>query len=240
EQTDMGDGLPKAVTWAAFLGVFYGAAELLGGWGYGPMRHAAAGALNLAFHHRPARFEKGVRDVALRPLSLDGPKLGVERPEDWGWNRLLQFDACVQCGRCEAVCPAHDAGQPLNPKTFITSLVGAMEQQDQSIVGAQQAVQSDTIWACTTCRACVYEFPMMIEHVDTMVDLRRYETLEQGRLPHKAAESLEDVRLTGNLSGKKNDIRLDWAADLDVPVLANTQTADVVLFTGQASFELRG
>lgn len=108
-----------------------GAALALGGglglaWqtGKGPMRHALTGALHLAAHPRPGRFE-GQRETALRPLNLDAPKLGTEEPADFAWNRLLAFDACIQCGRCEAACPAFAAGQPLNPKRLIQDLAAA-------------------------------------------------------------------------------------------------------------------
>ena len=86
------------------------AALLLAGicWGLGemvfgrPMKHAFAGALHLAFHRRPARFGGG-RSVGLKPVDLAASKLGVEKPADFKWNQLLGFDACVQCGKCEAM-----------------------------------------------------------------------------------------------------------------------------------------
>jgi ferredoxin len=89
------------------------------------MKHALAGALHLAFHPRPARFAPGRIDAALASLDLTAPKLGAETPADFAWNRLLGFDACVQCGRCEAACPAFAAGQPLNPKKLIQDLTAA-------------------------------------------------------------------------------------------------------------------
>ncbi|MBF3203093.1 (Fe-S)-binding protein, partial [Pseudomonas aeruginosa] len=58
-------------------------------------------------------------------LDLADPQapLGVEKPSDFTWNQLLGFDACVQCGKCEAMCPAFAAGQPLNPKKLIQDMV---------------------------------------------------------------------------------------------------------------------
>ncbi len=110
--------------------VTWGLAEMLVGMGWGgPMKHAFAGALHLAFHRRPERFStrrggEG-RSTGLKALNLEDPEapLGVEKPADFTWNQLLGFDACVQCGRCEAVCPAFAAGQPLNPKKLIQDMV---------------------------------------------------------------------------------------------------------------------
>ncbi len=199
-----------------------GAALALGGglglaWqtGKGPMRHALTGALHLAAHPRPGRFE-GQRETALRPLNLDASKLGTEEPADFAWNRLLAFDACIQCGRCEAACPAFAAGQPLNPKRLIQDLAAAstpggnpayagsdypqarpvagVSGLHRSIIGEGAMIHPDTLWSCTTCRACVEECPMMIEHVDAIVDLRRFETLERGAVPAKAEAVLTELR----------------------------------------------
>ena len=98
------------------VGVLWGVSELFFGmtWG-GPMKHAFAGALHLAWHRRAERFGGG-RSTGLKPLDEDpNAPLGVEKPVDFR-NQLLGFDACVQCGKCEAMCPAFAAGQPLNPK----------------------------------------------------------------------------------------------------------------------------
>ncbi|MDF9900083.1 UNVERIFIED_ORG: ferredoxin [Pseudomonas reinekei] len=107
------------------VGVLWGVSELFLGmtWG-GPMKHAFAGALHLAWHRRAERFGGG-RSTGLKPLDLSdlSAPLGVEKPKDFTWNQLLGFDACVQCGKCEAACPAFAAGQPLNPKKLIQDMV---------------------------------------------------------------------------------------------------------------------
>lgn len=226
----------------------------------GPLKHAINGMLHLAFHPRPARFAGQKRDTGLLPLDLAAPKLGAERPLDFAWNRLLGFDACVQCGRCEQVCPAYAAEQPLNPKKFIQDLAmaltpGASDDSyaghghpgqpegsahggpEQPLIGAM--ISEATLWSCTTCRACVYECPMMIEHVDAMVDLRRFQTLELAALPGKAALVLEELRLTDTLSGRGPEARLDWAADLRIPLMRDVEEAPVLLWLGEAAFDLR-
>ena len=81
----------------------------------GPMKHALAGLLHLAFHPRPERFGKTPRGqlAALRPLPLDGQTLGVGTPATFTWQQLLSFDACVQCGKCEAACPSPPASRSI-------------------------------------------------------------------------------------------------------------------------------
>ncbi len=239
--------------------IAYGLAELLFGmtWG-GPMKHAFAGALHLAFHRRPERFGGG-RSTDLRPVPLEEPQLGVAKPVDFKWNQLLGFDACVQCGRCEAMCPAFAAGQPLNPKKLIQDMVvGLAGGTDAKYAGSpypgkgvgkakggpQQViteglVDPDTLWSCTTCRACVEECPMMIEHVDAIVDMRRYLTLEKGQTPNKGAEVLENLIATDNPNGLNPASRTHWAADQNLLRLAEVQETAVLFWVSDGAFDMR-
>jgi len=246
-----------------------GLAEMFFGmtWG-GPMKHAFAGALHLAFHRRPERFSTtpgGGRSTGLKALNLDDDKapLGVEKPTDFTWNQRLGFDACVQCGRCEAVCPAFAAGQPLNPKKLIQDMVvGMVGGSDAGYTGSpypgkavgehhgdphgpivaregQALLDAETLWSCTTCRACVEECPMMIEHVDAIVDIRRHLTLERGQTPNKGAEVLENLIATDNPGGFDPGSRLHWAADLNLPNIADLGQVDVLLWLGDGVFDMR-
>ncbi|MFG1421707.1 DUF3483 domain-containing protein [Roseixanthobacter liquoris] len=252
-------GAPGGVGFVALA--FTAAAGLALAWqtARGPLRHALAGALHLAAHPRAARFS-GTREVALAPVDLEAERLGVEAPADFAWNRLLGFDACVQCGRCEAACPAFAAGQPLNPKRLIQDLVGAMEGgtndyagsshpharpvagiggAEAPVVGADAMIHPDTLWSCTTCRACVEECPMMIEHVDAIIDLRRHQTLALGAVPEKAAAALDDLRDTDEAGGRALSARADFAAGLDLPVARPGVPVDVLLWLGEGAYDLR-
>lgn len=240
-------------------GIIWGLGELVFGmaWG-GPMKHAFAGALHLAFHRRPERFGGG-RSTGLKLVNLEADKLGVEKPTDFKWNQLLGFDACVQCGKCEAMCPAFAAGQPLNPKKLIQDMViglaggndakfagspypgielgKAVGGPDQSIT--ERLVNPDTLWSCTTCRACVEECPMMIEHVDAIVDMRRFLTLEKGQTPNKGAEVLENLIATDNPNGFNPGNRTNWSADQNLKVMSDVQEADVLFWVSDGAFDMR-
>ncbi|WP_111636734.1 (Fe-S)-binding protein [Marinomonas shanghaiensis] len=231
-------------------------------WG-GPMKHAFAGALHLAFHRRPERFGGG-RSTGLKPVDFgDGVTIkevyGVAKPTDFKWNQLLGFDACVQCGRCEAVCPAFAAGQPLNPKKLIQDMVvGLAGGTDEKYAGSPYPnvevghakgapnqiitdglVNPDTLWSCTTCRACVEECPMMIEHVDAIVDMRRFLTLEKGETPNKGAQVLENIIATDNPNGYSPASRTHWAADQNLKVMKDVKQADVLFWVSDGAFDMR-
>jgi dimethylglycine catabolism B len=247
------------------VGVAWGVSELFFGmtWG-GPMKHAFAGALHLAWHRRSERFGGG-RSTGLKALNLDdrNAPLGVEKPTDFTWNQLLGFDACVQCGKCEAACPAFAAGQPLNPKKLIQDMVvGLAGGTDANFAGSpypgkpigehsggphlpivnlqgKALVDAETLWSCTTCRACVEECPMMIEHVDAIVDMRRHLTLEKGATPNKGAEVLDNLIATDNPGGFAPGGRLNWAADLNLPLMSDKQNVDVLFWVGDGAFDMR-
>lgn len=244
---------------AALLLLLWGAAELALGIGTGgPMKHAVAGLLHLAFHPRPERFV-GQRSTGLRALDLDDGNFGIAKPADFQWNQLLSFDACVQCGKCEVMCPAFAAGQPLNPKKVIQDLViGLSGGSDAHYTGrpypgipvgrhsgapddfiVPNLIEPDTLWSCTTCRACVEECPMMIEHVDAIVGMRRSLNLTTGDAPNKAAETLANLRDTETQGGFRNATRYNWAIDLDVRTIAPGQPVDVLLIAGEGAFEMR-
>lgn len=256
---------PLAVAAPGLAAAAVGLCGLAGQLGSGPMRHAVTGALHLVAHPRPDRFG-GARSSALFPLDLDAQKLGLETPGDFAWNRLLSFDACIQCGRCEIACPAFAAGQPLNPKRLIQDLAAALGPGADAaqhtaryagsphpdaravagrggpalpIVGADALVHPDTLWSCTTCRACVEECPMMIEHVDAVVGLRRFQTLELGAVPANAEPALADMREADEPGGRALSARTDFAAGLRLPVIAELGAADLLLWLGEGAYDLR-
>jgi len=224
--------------------------------GHNALRHAFAGALHLAFHPRPGRFEAGP-DTALRllPEETAPVKLGSDRIADFGWNQLLGFDACVQCGRCEEACPAFAAGLPLNPKKLVNDIAGAMAPTVYAgsphpglapraptgpiLLGAEGGVVPETLWACTTCRACVNACPMMIEHVDAVIDLRRFITLEEGETPGKAPDYLAALHEADTPSGQALGARLDFASDLNLPRASPDKPVEVLLWIGEGGYDLR-
>ncbi len=241
------------------VGIVIGLGELLFGMGWGgPMKHAFAGALHLAFHRRPERFGGG-RSTGLKPVDLTSAVIGVAKPSDFKWNQLLGFDACVQCGKCQAMCPAFAAGQPLNPKKLIQDMVvGLAGGTDANYAGSPYPgkevgnakgspdeiitaglVSQETLWSCTTCRACVEECPMMIEHVDAIVDMRRFLTMEKGETPNKGSEILENIIATDNPNGYAPGSRTNWAADQNLAVMKDKKEVDVLFWVSDGAFDMR-
>ncbi|MGQ9490659.1 MAG: heterodisulfide reductase-related iron-sulfur binding cluster [Anaerolineae bacterium] len=177
---------------------------------------------------------------ALQPIRdlEQAEQLGVKRLSDFPQPQLVNFDACTECGRCQVVCPAYAANQPLNPKYLVLDLQHYMTEQGPKLLGPAQkngngngngkamvgdVIKHETLWACTTCYGCVYECPVLIEHVDAIVDMRRYLALMEGDIPASLATALTNIERAGNPWKQPKRKRAAWTQGLDfeVPIMAN-------------------
>lgn len=187
--------------------------------------------------------------------------LGVGSIEQLTWKQLLDGDACTECGRCQAACPAYAAKQPLSPKKLIMDLrdrmaeyPGALWRWQKPIVDrlpvlrrlalgsgqpaeaelAGEVILDETLWSCTTCRACEQECPVFIEQVSDIVGMRRHLALEEGRLPDSLSQALRNTERQGNPWGQPRHRRAAWAEGLDVPLMADVGQTEVLYWVGCA------
>jgi heterodisulfide reductase subunit C len=96
-------------------------------------------------------------------------KIGVSEAVDFSRWHLMSLDACMGCGRCTEVCPANGVGKVLNPQKVVADIHGALRTGGN----VAELVSEEALWACTTCNACVEACPVLIRHVDLIVDVRR-------------------------------------------------------------------
>jgi Fe-S oxidoreductase len=111
----------------------------------------------------------------------------------------------------------------------------------QSGKNGERALVSGTIsemelWSCTTCGACMEECPVLIDHVPTFTDMRRFLVLSEGKPPVQAGEILEKTLNTGNPWGFSQEDRTKWAIDagIDLPIMSRKQEVDVLFWIGCA------
>ncbi|HEU4540690.1 MAG TPA: (Fe-S)-binding protein [Jiangellaceae bacterium] len=98
----------------------------------------------------------------------------------------------------------------------------ALAEAERPLVGPGEAggvVDPDVLWSCTTCGACVEQCPVDIEHVDHILDLRRYQTLIETEFPSELNGLFRNLEKSGNPWGVNQSKRMEWAADMpfDVP-----------------------
>jgi Fe-S oxidoreductase len=175
---------------------------------------------------------------------------GLRTLQDLGWKDLLDGFTCTECGRCQAACPAWNTGKPLNPKTFIMGIRDmskAAEERVDVIPNSpivretyglddttippdalakpivDTAIPFDAVWDCVTCGACVEACPVLIEHVDKIVGLRRNLVLEDSRFPGELTGAFRAMETQGNPWGQPSSARLDWTRDMpfEVPTVAS-------------------
>jgi Fe-S oxidoreductase len=169
----------------------------------------------------------------------EAESLGVSKLEEFSWKRRLDFDACVECGRCQAACPAYMAGTALSPKQIIVKLKHHMHGALPGPIHGE-LIKADELWACTTCMACVQECPAFIDIVDTIIDLRRYLALSEGALPSTAPQSLQNIQRAGNPWGLPAGERMAWAHGLDVPLMEPGKEVEYLYWVGcSASYDKR-
>jgi Fe-S oxidoreductase len=177
----------------------------------------------------------------------DDVRLGVGAIEDFTWKGLLDFSTCTECGRCQDQCPAWNTEKPLSPKLLTLALRDHAYKTAPYLLAAagdpaskadgdaasgpaldphamrliDNVIDPEVLWACTTCGACVEQCPVDIEHVDAIVDIRRYEVLMESAFPTELGGMFTKLERKGNPWGMAQRARLDWAKGLafDVPVI---------------------
>ncbi|MDE3044249.1 MAG: (Fe-S)-binding protein [Acidobacteriota bacterium] len=164
---------------------------------------------------------------------------GVGKVDDFTWKQMLDFATCTECGRCQSVCPAWTTGKPLSPKLLIMGLRDNMFASADRLLSSEHegdvatlvptTIDPDVLWSCTTCGSCVEQCPVDIEHVDAIIDMRRYEVLMESRFPSEASLLLRNMENQGDPWGLGSSKRTEWltALDFEVPIVEDVIPDDV-------------
>jgi Fe-S oxidoreductase/nitrate reductase gamma subunit len=185
--------------------------------------------------------------------------VGYAAIPDLTWKELLGLDACTKCGRCHEVCPVRSAGGPLSPRDLVLDLRQWVDKSSGNrtlldwehrrdatgpLAGrsaheiAGEVIAEETLWACTTCMACVEVCPVGIVHVPTIVQLRR-SLVERGDMEPSLQQALTNIGQLGNSFGKPSRMRARWTKDLGFEIKdAREEPVQHLWFVGDmASFD---
>jgi len=197
-------------------------------------------------------------------LSLPAPAAGhpgYREISEFTWKELLDLDACTKCGRCHEVCPVRTGGAPLSPRDLILDLrqwvdtsagaITLLERErrpertgplarSEGVRIAGDVIDAATLWSCTTCMHCVDVCPVGIEHVPTIVQLRR-SLVDEGTMDATLQQALQNLATQGNSFGKSARMRARWTRELDFEIAdARKQPVKYLWFVGDfASFDER-
>ncbi len=180
---------------------------------------------------------------ALPPMDLETvERFGASRVQDFTWKQLLDGYACAVCGRCSDVCPANITGKLLSPMDIVENLkdhmvsIGHQGNRDPEHVEPapilNNAIPEAAIWDCLNCGACMEECPVVVEHVPTIMDMRRHMVLEESNVPETAMNALLSLEQRGHPWRGTQFSRTDWTAGLDIPTLAENPDAEVLFWVG--------
>ena len=192
---------------------------------------------------------------ALYPIDLEDEDVeyyGASKMEDLSWKQLLDAYACTECARCEHYCPAFNTGKELNPMMIVQKLKGHLKEKGERVYRkgeeddyaalAGGIISKEELFACTTCGACVENCPVFIEHVDTIIDMRRYLVLTEADMPAEWGRTFRSIENSSNPWGISSSKRADWAQGLDIPLMSelNGRVPEYLFFVGCAgSFDDR-
>jgi Fe-S oxidoreductase len=166
-----------------------------------------------------------------KEINFEDPKeddvFGIGTAADISWKGLLDMATCTECGRCQSQCPAWHTEKPLSPKLLIMAMrdhalakIGT-DAASEKIVGNnphENAISLDVLWSCTTCGACVEECPVDIEHVDHIVNMRRFQVLVESEFPTELGNTFRNLEKAGNPWGANRVDRDAWIKEVDFPI----------------------
>jgi Fe-S oxidoreductase len=203
--------------------------------GYSKHLHIITSAFNVWFTSTRPRGALEPLPIDLERLEAGEQSLGAAAVTDLSRKSLLDLFACTECGRCQSACPAWNTGKPLSPKLLIMDLRDHLFDEGPRILQAREAgepieahalvpdvVDDEVLWACTTCGACMQECPVDIEHIDTIVDLRRNLVMAESRFPAEAGSLMRNLESQQNPWGVAQSERAAWADGMDVPIVNGT------------------
>jgi Fe-S oxidoreductase len=138
-------------------------------------------------------------------LDFEKEEVGLEIVGHLGSKTVLDALTCVECGRCQANCPATATGRTLNPKTVILQTQAAL-LAGPSETRLVAAYGDEALWQCTTCGACETQCPVGIEHLPLLIGARRG-LVSNGDAPEYLGAIYNNLERRGNIWGLEYDHR---------------------------------
>lgn len=122
-------------------------------------------------------------------------RFGAKDAMDLSWKNLMDAYSCTECGRCTAECPANLTGKKLSPRKIMMDTRDRLEDigrnrqanggefKDDGKTLLGDYILTEEILACTTCQACIQACPVLINPLDIILQLRRYQVMEESNAP---------------------------------------------------------
>ncbi len=201
-------------------------------------------------------FEKPKeKKFEIKPLDLEDESIeqfGAADIEHLTWKQMFDGYTCTECGRCWDACPAATTGKALSPREIIINTRKRTEEKAPLLLSKSENseildktlihnyIKPEELWACTTCGACMQECPVTIEHIDTIVDMRRNLVLMESEFPSELNTVFKNLETNFTPWAFNAQDRANWAEGLDVKTMAEDPDCEYLFWVGCAgSFDSR-
>src|ERR1035437_165302 len=191
-----------------------------------------------------------IKSINLDDESADS--FGAADIEQLSWKQILDGYSCTECGRCTDACPAATVGKTLSPRKIIVDIrrrtkdkapllsAGKTEGAAFEKTLVHDYITDTELWQCTTCMACVQECPVMIEHLDSIVDMRRNLVLTESQFPPNLNNVFKSIETNFTPWAFNQSDRAAWAEGMNIKTMAEDPNCDVLFWVGCAgSFDAR-
>lgn len=220
----MGDPMDRTLHLALWISHGLAAFVFIASIPFTKLFHIVAAPVNIYF--------RSLQPVgALAPARYSsGP--GVKEWPDFTWKQILDFEACVRCGRCQDNCPAFASGLKFSPKDLMTKLDQHLWERANGRQLHGGIVTAEELWACTSCRACSQVCPVFVDHLSSILDLRRY-LVNEGEIDLQLQDALANLARYGNSFGKSERMRAKWTQPVQPKVKdARREAVEYLWFVG--------
>lgn len=192
--------------------------------------HLFVAPLNFAL--KPERKSMGqLSYINLEDQSIE--QFGAAKMKDLGWEQIMDSYACVQCFRCQEVCPAYSTGKVLSPAALEINKRYHLKNGTTD-VPMLNLISEEAVWACTSCGACVDICPVGNEPMRDILDIRRNLTLMESRFPKQFENAFKGIERNANPWNVSQADRMKWAEGLNVPTVEQNPEPDILWWVGCA------
>lgn len=163
--------------------------------------------------------------LALRDHMYDHENELVEREMAWGPG--------LEAGKAAGV---DEANATVDPEALAAKIDGAKSPPKYTAIDlSPEVLHPDVLWACTTCRACEEQCPVLISYVDKIIDMRRNLVMIKNEFPHELQKPFQAMEVNGNPWNLSRMDRAAWSDGLGIPTFAEKPDAQVLYWVGCAA-----
>ena len=174
----------------------------------------------------------------LNYINLDDQSIeqfGAATMKDLPWEQIMDSYACVQCFRCQEVCPAYNTGKVLSPAALEVNKRYHLNYDGGLDVPMLNLITEEAVWACTACGACVDICPVGNEPMRDIMEIRRNLTMMESKFPKQLENAFKGMERNANPWNVSQADRMRWAEGLTVPTIEQNPEPEILWWVGCAA-----